>query len=252
MEEGIIRPMKGKGDPLVGPDALMIIVPSELRYLVELAKAREVAFSERRLYRLYQAGHGADAPITVCGPFLGAPHAVIAMEKLIVLGSKRIWVLGWCGSLQPDIPIGHIVIPTSAISEEGTSAHYPIGARRPESDQRLNRMLAEELERRGFSFSKGVVWTTDAIYRETPRKVMTYQARGVLAVEMEFSALMTLALYRAVSLAGLLVVSDELSDLKWRHGFTNLQMKKSSREAAKVLLDLATSSSRGMRNRVSP
>jgi len=240
-EEGIIRPMKGKGDPLVGPDALMIIIPSELKYLVQVAKAQEVAFSEMSLYRLYQAERGADAPLTLCGPFLGAPHAVIAMEKLIVLGAKRFWVLGWCGSLQPDLPIGHIVVPTGAISEEGTSPHYPIKARSPESDERLNQMLGEELERRGLPFSKGVVWTTDAIYRETPGKVKAYQARGILGVEMEISALMTLALYRSVSMGGLLVVSDELFDFKWRHGFSNPQLRKSSREAGKALLDLATS-----------
>jgi purine-nucleoside phosphorylase len=88
---------------------------------------------------------------------------------------------------------------------------------------------------------RGTVWTTDAPYRETPTKVKTYQDKGVLAVEMEMSALMTLAMYRAVRLSGLLVVSDELFDLKWHSGFKSPQLKKTSRVAGEVLLRLVES-----------
>lgn len=235
--EGIIRPIRARGDPLLGPDAIMVMIPSELNYLVRVAEAREVPFSEMSLYGLYRAGDGSDPPVTISGPFLGAPHAVIAMEKLIVLGAKRIWALGWCGSLQPDLRIGNIVIPTGAISEEGTSPHYPVEAGNPESDQRLNRLLEEALQRRGLAFSGGQVWTTDALYRETPHKVKRYQALGVQAVEMEMSALMTLALFRSVQMAGLLVVSDELFDLKWRPGFSSPVLKETSRVAAEALLE---------------
>lgn len=63
--------------------------------------------------------------------------------------------------------------------------------------------------------------------------------QGILAVEMEISALMTVAIYRSIAMAGLLVVSDELFQLKWRPGFSNSLLKKSSRAAGKVLLRLA-------------
>ena len=43
---------------------------------------------------------------------------------------------------------------------------------------------------------------------------------------MEMSALMTLAIYRSVKLSGLLVVSDELFDLKWHRGFSSPLFKK--------------------------
>jgi len=240
-DEGIIHPTKAKADPPLGPDALMIMIPSELSYLVRLAKAEEVPFNDMSLYHLFRARVGASAHISLSGPFLGAPHAVIGMEKLIALGAKRIWVLGWCGSLQRELRIGHLVIPTGAVSEEGTSTHYPIGKRPLQSDERLSLTLEQALKQKGLPFSKGTVWTTDALYRETRDKVRTYQAEGVLAVEMEISALMTLALYRSVAIAGLLVVSDELFDLTWRQGFSYPSLKMNSREAAKVLLNLAAS-----------
>ena len=240
-DRGIICPVKGKRDPTVGPDALMVMIPSELKYLVRLAEAEEVPFNDMDFYHLYRAKDGTGPLLSISGPFLGAPHAVMAMEKLIVLGAKRIWVLGWCGSLQHELPVGHLLIPTGAVSEEGTSRHYPIGERACQSDPGLNHMLERALKDRGLSFSKGEVWTTDAPYRETLEKVRSYQARGILAVEMEFSALMTVALYRSAAMTGLLVVSDELFDLRWRPGFSNPLLKKASRAAGEVLLRLAAS-----------
>jgi hypothetical protein len=56
---------------------------------------------------------------------------------------------------------------------------------------------------------------------------------------MEISALMTVAHYRSVAMAALLVVSDELFDLKWRPGFSNPLLRKTSRSAAEILLSLA-------------
>ena len=236
---GLIYPVKGRNDPHVGPDVLMVMIHSDLQNLVRTTRAKEVPFSEMKLYHLYQAKGRKGVPVTLSGPFFGAPHAVIAMEKLIVLGAKRIWVLGWCGSLQHNLRIGNILIPTSAISEEGTSAHYPISNRAIESDAELNLMLEMALQQRGLPFSKGPVWTTDAVYRETPDKAKAFQDQGVLAVEMEISALMTLAIYRSVAMAGLLVISDELFDLKWQRGFRNPLLKTASRDAAEVLLSLA-------------
>jgi len=49
------------------------------------------------------------------------------------------------------------------------------------------------------------------------------------------------AAYRSVSLAGLLVVSDELFDLKWRPGFSDPLLKKNTRLAGELLLRLSES-----------
>lgn len=217
----------------------MVMIPSQLRYLVQVCEAEEVRSKDGALNRLYIAKGRSGVPVALSGPFLGAPHAVMAMEKLVVLGASRIWVLGWCGSLQPGLRIGDLLIPTEAISEEGTSAHYPIGDKPPESAGGLNRILEGVLTEQRIGFRKGLVWTTDAVYRETPDKVKTYQTRGVLAVEMEMSALMTVATYRSVEMAGLLSVSDELFDLKWRHGFSSPLLKESSRQACRIVAGLA-------------
>ena len=245
LDEGLIRPIKRKSDPVIGPDAMLVMIPSELDYLVKLSQAKKMGRFDMNSFDLYQTKDGTEGPLTLSGPFLGAPQAVIGMEKIVALGAERIWVLGWCGSLQPDLRIGDLIIPTGALSEEGTSRHYPIGDRVPATDQGLNQLLGEALQKKGQTFSRGAVWTTDAPYRETPRKVKKYQKRGILAVEMEMSALMTLAIYRKVKLAGLLVLSDELFDLKWHSGFSSPKLKESTRFAGELLLELVEGLRRG-------
>ena len=238
---GIIRPTKTKKDPRLGPDIILVMIQADLDFL--LSQFREEAFDHfnMRTFHLYRINHPKERTFALAGPFIGAPHAVMGMEKVIALGAKRIWAFGWCGSLRPSLTIGDLVIPASALSEEGTSQHYPIGGRQPTSDETLNRALEASLIEKGRTFLKGPVWTTDAPYRETPEKVLAYRERGALAVEMEMSALMTLAIYRKVRLSGLLVVSDELFDLRWRPGFSNLKRKEASRFAGKRLLDVVES-----------
>jgi uridine phosphorylase len=240
-DDCLIRPKKTRKDPYVGPDALLILTLDDFDHLIELHHGRETACYDMGFFKVCQVKGDAGGALTMCGPFIGAPQAVMGMEKLIALGAKDFWVLGWCGSLQPELRIGHLVIPTSAISEEGTSPHYPVPERKPHTNQALNRILAATLRNRGQLFSMGKVWTTDAPYRETRTKVKAYQEQNVLAVEMEMSALMTVALYRSVRLAALLVVSDELFDLKSHTGFRDPEFKAKRHLAAQVLLGLLES-----------
>lgn len=234
-DDVVIQPRKGKNDPAIGPDALMVVIPQDLD---RLSKVEPMDGFDQGFFKIFRAKEKTGGGLSLTGPFLGAPQAAMVMEKIIALGAKRICVFGWCGSLQPDLKIGDLVIPLRAIAEEGTSRHYPIGNRKPGTDQALNRILERGLEQEGLSFRKGTVWTTDAPYRETASKVKTYREKGALAVEMEMSALMTLAVYRCVKLSGLLVVSDELFDLNWHRGFSSPLFKKRCEQAGNLLLAL--------------
>ncbi|MCG6880234.1 MAG: nucleoside phosphorylase [Deltaproteobacteria bacterium] len=236
--DGIIQPRRGKGDPRLAPDVLMVMIPGELQYLAQKSGAIKTVFSNMRIYDLYRTQGEKKASVTLAGPFIGAPLAVMGMEKLVAMGAERFLVLGWCGSIQPFLEIGDLVIPTHAVSEEGTSQHYPTASNNPAADAALIRILETSLEERKTPFTKGPIWTTDAIYRETPEKVKAYQQQNILAVEMEISALLAVSSFRAVPMAALLVVSDELSSLKWRPGFSDGRLKKMSRAAAETLLEV--------------
>jgi uridine phosphorylase len=238
-DEGIISPLKYNSDPCIAEDAIMVMIPAELKRIVAMAEACKVSFSDGQMYHLFlvrKRGLETGPPIAIAGPFVGAPVAVIGMEKLIVMGAKRIWFFGWCGSIQPELTIGDVIIPEAAFSEEGTSDHYPITDPSPCSDPELCTELEQALKKLDVAFTRGKVWTTDAPYRESRKKVLSYQNQGTLAVEMELSALMTVSAYRSISMAGLLVVSDELFSLKWRKGFSSSRLKASSRAALDLLL----------------
>jgi len=235
-QEGIIQPRRAKTDPPVAPDVILAFVKTDLDYLIRLFPNQKAQSYNQGFFRFFKFSFDHQAGITLAGPLLGAPQAVMAMEKLIALGGRRFWALGWCGSLQPEIKIGDCIVPTRAVCEEGTSAHYPILQANPETDPELGACLADTLRAGQVACYQGPVWTTDAPYRETPLKIETYRQKGVLAVEMEMSALITLALFRAVQVAGLLVVSDELAGLKWKPGFHSSALKNGSQLACRSLL----------------
>jgi uridine phosphorylase len=201
-------------------------------------RAARVADTARQFYnaRFLDVASGKRV-VTVAGPVLGSPQAVLVLERLIALGSRTITVLGWCGSLQPRARIGDWVLPTGAWSEEGTSAHYPSPSTVPGPDLALAGRLRDFCGQRGHRLHVGSVWSTDAPLRETVGKVRGYGEQGMLAVEMEMSALFRVAGYRQVRLAGLLVVSDELFTLKWRPGFHTSAFKGSCRRAVQAVLD---------------
>jgi uridine phosphorylase len=216
----------------------MISIASELRAMAKASHAEKTPLRIMCPFEFFLIKRAGKPPLALAGPLLGAPQGVIVLEKLMALGAQRLWVLGWCGSLQPDLRIGDLIIPITALSEEGTSAHYPVDEERRRTDPALNEYLGDALHRAHLSFVAGPVWTTDAIYRETRAKVTDYRSKGILAVEMEMSALITVAAYRSAALAGVLVVSDELSSLAWRHGFLEKTVTKRSRQACTVLLEL--------------
>jgi len=174
---------------------------------------------------------------SIAGPAIGAPNAVTMLESLVANGAKRIIAVGCCGSLQSDLKIGELVIVAEAISEEGTSPHYRPDLYPPKADEKLLETIEKTADQKGWPARKGAVWTTDAPYRETCEKVKKFSSEGVLAVEMELSALFTVARFRNIKLAGVLAVSDELASLEWKKGFIEPDFLRASSRAVRLALN---------------
>ena len=60
---------------------------------------------------------------------------------------------------------------------------------------------------------------------------------GVYGVEMEATALMTVARYRGVNLALILAISDELYGTKWQPGFKTRKLRKAELISIKAALN---------------
>jgi uridine phosphorylase len=163
----------------------------------------------------------------------------MVLEKLIALGARMVLALGWCGSLQSSLTIGDLVLPTTAVSTEGTSGHYPLDGQPPDPNPALCGMMRELLAVAPLRWQEGAVWSTDGFYRETADQVKGFQAQGVLGVDMEMAALFTVARFRGVPLAGLLVVSDELATLTWHPGYRSEPFRQARDQAARLVLAAA-------------
>lgn len=238
LNDGIIFPKKGKNSPDLGPVAVISGAETDLLVLHELLGFAADDYQNLFTSRLYVSNKSA-AGISLCGPLVGAPYAVMVLENLIAWGVEKIIFLGWCGSISRQVNVGDIVVATSALIDEGTSRHYQPN----EKDQSfpsewLTARLVAELNRAQINFHSGPIWTTDAIYRETRRKVEIYQQRHVLAVEMETSALFTVATYRGADLGAVVVVSDELASFKWRPGFNTKEFKRARQTVCGVIKNL--------------
>jgi uridine phosphorylase len=229
-EEAIIQPRRGSRSPGLGPVAVLAATNPDLGLLRGL-----LGFGGddgRRLYisRLYTASE-SHRGVCLLGPMVGAPYAAMTAETLIAWGAHMILFFGWCGAISEPVGIGECVLPTSARIDEGTSRIYLPGTDESAPSASLVQKLADACASEAIRIHQGPVWTTDAVYRETRDKVSNYQRQGVLAVDMEASALFTIGAFRAVDVAALLVVSDDLSRLRWQPGFKD-PCFASGREAA--------------------
>lgn len=236
-EETIISPRREKGEPLLPASGLFCVNPGDARYLG--GRAEKLGASRHFLFNSTLqviSGNSGSEGVFVAGPAVGAPMAVITLEKLVALGARQVIVYGWCGSLNPALRTGDLLLPTWAFSEEGTSSHYPIQGRAASSEA-LRNDLHRYLRAEGFASREGPVWTTDAPYRETRAKVVDYAGKSILGVDMEFSALATVASYRRIDLAALFLVSDELWHQSWQPGFKGKTFSAKNRRILAALLE---------------
>ncbi|MEN8140827.1 MAG: nucleoside phosphorylase [Thermodesulfobacteriota bacterium] len=228
----LINPARSASEPEINGPCLLIINPDEFRSAA--AWARQRGATSHRLYNGELLELSEELGGWLAGPAVGAPMATMSLEKLIALGAKRFIVYGWCGALRPDYGIGDLLMGSWGISEEGTSSHYPL-ATEPEPSPQLCAWLDERLKALGLKARSEKIWTTDAPYRETRAKIEEYAQAGIAAVEMEFSALLTVAAFRRVEIAGLFMVSDELYHEKWQPGFRAKSFQKKSRRLIRQL-----------------
>ena len=99
-------------------------------------------------------------------------------------------------SSDQSIQADKIIIPSSALRDEGTSYHYAPTSDEISYDEALLSTLENALNKAGIEHIRTKAWTTDAFYRETAAKVKRRLAAGAKVVDMEASAIMAWAQYR--------------------------------------------------------
>lgn len=148
-------------------------------------------------------------------PGVGAPLAAAFLDEVIALGCRKFIACGGAGVLNREIAVGHLVVPTSAVRDEGTSYHYLPPAREVSASPEGVAAIEQILKADGIDYIVGKTWTTDGIYRETPDKVKLRKEEGCITVEMEAAAFFAVSQFRGVTFAQILYGGDNLDSEKW-------------------------------------
>ena len=148
-------------------------------------------------------------------PGVGAPLAAGLLEEVIALGCRKLIACGGAGVLDREIAAGHLVVPTSAVRDEGTSYHYLPPGREATPSAAGIAAIEATLRSRRVPYVLAKTWTTDGIYRETRSKMALRRAEGCITVEMEAAALFAVAQFRGAYLAQILYGGDNLDADEW-------------------------------------
>jgi uridine phosphorylase len=217
------------------PERLLITYQrSAYKFVKELIKGKSIEW----IYKESQPfciGKISDIKIGVCRLWIGAP-AAMTLEEAIACGAKIILEFGLSGGLQMFLRPGDIVVVTEAIRDEGTSYHYFSEKVQMESSQRLRNKIVDCLKRDEVKYYLGPVWTTDGVYRETLGKFSSFKNTGVLAVDMETSAIFAVAKYRNVEAASVQIISDILTEKGWLQAFHDQSVREAQKLALKEAL----------------
>jgi len=201
---GIIDPLNTRPPCGAPRDCIICFFSKEIERLRDENNLVEIAdiSCEMGRYFIYKFEYKGKE-IAIFQPGVGAPLAAGNLDSAISSGCRRFIAIGSSGVLEPGIPVGTLFVPTSALRDEGTSFHYlpPSREVQPHPDAVIR--LKTILDRFDIPIRECKTWTTDAFYRETPKKIKMRRAEGCLTVDMEASAFFAVAKYRGVELAQL-------------------------------------------------
>ena len=146
---------------------------------------------------------------------VGAPACTVSYEEVLAMGLEKLIMFGTCGVLDSKIDDLAIIIPTSAIRDEGTSYHYKEASDEIEVNQKYKEEFIEILNKNNITYTQGKTWTTDAPYRETRAKVLKRKEQGCLCVEMECASMAAVAQFRNKEVFQFFYAADNLDSHTW-------------------------------------
>lgn len=164
---------------------------------------------------LYEIEHKGER-LAFFHPGIGGPMSGGLLEEIIASGCRKFIACGGCGVLT-DLALGHPIVVSAAVRDEGTSYHYLPPGREVTANERGVQVLIDALESKDIPYEVGKTWTTDAPYRETVNKINQRREEGCIAVEMEAASLMSIAQFRGVPFGQVLYAGDNLSGAEWDH-----------------------------------
>ena len=201
--------------------------------LAMLEDVRELAFPDYHLGR-----RPADDLPVLYSCIYGAPRAVEPTHVFGLLGTPTVVQIGSCGSLQPHVRTGDVVLPETAAIGEGASQYYGGFGASTATPALVDRAEAA-LRARGLRVHRGAHVTTSALFAQPPDRVEGWRAAGYLGVDMETSAVFSAAQSFGMEAVSILFVWDELlAGRSFLHPYTEAERAAQAR-ANEALMPVA-------------
>jgi len=201
--------------------------------LAALDDVRELRFPEYHLGR-----RPADGMPVLYSCVYGAARAVEPVHVFGDLGTSTVVQIGSCGSLQPQVRTGDVVLPETAAIGEGASQYYG-GVGSSMATPELVKLAEADLQACGLRVHRGHHVTTSALFAQPPERVAAWNGAGYLGVDMETSAVFSAARFFGMQAASLLFVWDELlAGRSFLHPYTEAEQAAQAR-ANDVLMEVA-------------
>ena len=194
----------------------------------------ETFFDAPKLYNGYRGllgytGTYKGMPVSVQTTGMGCPSLAIVVEELVQLGAETLVRVGTAGIIGENIAPGDLVVATASVPQDGTTRMYLRGEpHAPAASFEVTQALVDAAKTEAAKVEAdasedetatvhtpvhvGLIQTEDAFYATTPDDVARLAAKGVLAVEMEASALFLLGQLRGVRTGCALVASNRIGD----------------------------------------
>ncbi len=203
-----MTPIHVRAEPgAVAPIVLLVGDPGRATHAASMMRDARCFNEFRGLLGYTGTWEGRRVSVQTTG--MGCPSAAIVCEEMAMLGARVLIRLGTCGAVQQHIEPTDLIIATAACPLDGTTADYAGGEPyAPAATFRVVRSLTDVATAAGATYHTGIIVTEDALYCVRDAWTERWQARGVLAQEMETSAIFTVAALRGMEAGCMLVASN--------------------------------------------
>lgn len=157
----------------------------------------------------------ADSDVLLTLGFVGCPACAGNLDMFHAMGITKVMFCGGGGVLDSDIGVGQVLVVDGAIRDEGFSYHYIEPSKYIYTDKKVTDKIVDYLEKEGVSHLRGIVWTTDAIFRETEERIARRKEEGAKIVEMEQAGCIAVAQFRGFDYGALIYGGDDVTQEKW-------------------------------------
>ncbi|MGH1384680.1 purine-nucleoside phosphorylase [Kordia sp.] len=198
-----------KGD--IAPTVLLPGDPVRAKWIAETFLENPVLYNDVRGMFGY-TGTYKGKPVSVQGTGMGAPSIGIYAHELInEYDVQKLIRVGSAGSYQKEVQIRDIVVAMSASSNSSMNSLSFQGENfAPTASAELFMDALIAAKEKNIPVKAGNILTSDIFYQEDPDYYKKWAKYGVLCVEMETSALYTIAARFQVKALSLLTISDSL------------------------------------------